>query len=77
MDEIRFNSSLTDEERNILMYGTGAERHHIHYVGQHGEGSYDVTFEGQVYDEEDSKRHLMFNGMYDIYRTGEDEEEEE
>ena len=38
---------------------------------------YDVTFEGQVYDAEDGKRHLMFNGMYDIYRTGEDEEEEE
>ena len=41
-------NSLTDEERNILMYGTGSERHHIYYVGQHGEGSYDVTFEGII-----------------------------
>ncbi len=39
---------LTDEERRILMYGTGMERHHVHYKGQHGEGSYDVTFEGII-----------------------------
>ncbi|MCR5331700.1 MAG: excinuclease ABC subunit UvrA [Lachnospiraceae bacterium] len=41
-------SRLTDEERSILLYGTGSERHHVHYVGQHGEGSYDVTFEGII-----------------------------
>lgn len=32
------------------------------------EGFTDVTFEGQVYDVEDNKRHIMFNGIYDIYR---------
>lgn len=31
-------------------------------------GFADVTFEGQTYDAEDDKRHLMFNGIYDIYR---------
>ena len=41
-------SSLSDDERRILMYGTGNERHHVHYVGQRGEGSYDVTFEGII-----------------------------
>ncbi|MCR5323956.1 MAG: excinuclease ABC subunit UvrA [Lachnospiraceae bacterium] len=41
-------NSLSEEERNILLYGTGMERHHVHYVGQHGEGSYDVTFEGII-----------------------------
>ncbi|MCR5686356.1 MAG: excinuclease ABC subunit UvrA [Lachnospiraceae bacterium] len=41
-------SSLSNEQRAILMYGTGNERHHVHYVGQHGEGSYDVTFEGII-----------------------------
>ena len=41
-------SALTDEERRIIMYGTGMERHHVFYKGQHGEGSYDVTFEGII-----------------------------
>ena len=33
-----------------------------------GLGFTDVTFEGQVYDAEDDKRHIMFNGVYDFYR---------
>ena len=39
---------LTKEEHDILMYGTGSEKHHIHYKGQRGEGDYDITFEGII-----------------------------
>ncbi len=41
-------NKLTDEERHIIMYGTGLERHHIHYKGMRGEGDYDVTYEGML-----------------------------
>lgn len=37
---------LTDEERRIIMYGTGNEQHYIHYKGQRGEGDYAITYEG-------------------------------
>ena len=38
-------------------------------------GFTEVTFEGQIYDTDSNKRHLMFNGIYDNYR--EDPEEED
>lgn len=39
-------NKLTKEEHDIIMYGTGSEKHHIHYKGMRGEGDYDITYEG-------------------------------
>ena len=41
-------SSLTDDERHVIMYGTGDRRYRIHYKGLRGEGDYDVTYEGML-----------------------------
>lgn len=37
---------LTDEVRNMIMYGTNGKEVKVHYKGQRGEGVYDVAFEG-------------------------------
>lgn len=39
---------LSDEERNIILYGTGSQKHHIHYKGQRGEGDYNIEYEGML-----------------------------
>lgn len=39
---------MSDEERSIIMNGTGPERYTIKYKGQRGEGSYDIDFEGII-----------------------------
>jgi excinuclease ABC subunit A len=55
-------SKLTDEEREIFLYGTGEERHHVSYTNRFGRRrSYKVRFEGIVnnlqrrYEETDSE----------------------
>ncbi len=37
---------LSDEVRNIIMYGTNGKEVKVHYKGQRGVGVYDVAFEG-------------------------------
>lgn len=39
---------LSEEVRNILIYGTGGKSVKVHYKGQRGEGVYDVAFEGLI-----------------------------
>ena len=41
-------SSLTPDERHVIMYGTGERHYRIHYKGLRGEGDYDVTYEGML-----------------------------
>ena len=41
-------SSLTPDERQVIMYGTGERHYRIHYKGLRGEGDYDVTYEGML-----------------------------
>ncbi len=36
----------TEEEKNIILYGTGGESVKVHYKGQRGVGVYDIAFEG-------------------------------
>ncbi|MBR6223076.1 MAG: excinuclease ABC subunit UvrA [Lachnospiraceae bacterium] len=36
----------TEEEKNIILYGTGGVSVKVHYKGQRGEGVYDIAFEG-------------------------------
>ena len=39
---------LSEEVRNMLIYGTGGKSVKVHYKGQRGEGVYDVAFEGLI-----------------------------
>ncbi len=39
---------LSEEVRNIVIYGTGGKSVKVHYKGQRGEGVYDVAFEGLI-----------------------------
>jgi excinuclease ABC subunit A len=55
-------SKLTKEEREVFLYGTGSERHHVSYTNRFGRRrSYKVRFEGIVnnlqrrYEETDSE----------------------
>ena len=41
-------NKLTKQEHDIIMYGTGERRYHIHYKGMRGEGDYSVTYEGML-----------------------------
>ena len=39
---------LSEEVRDMLIYGTGGKSVKVHYKGQRGEGVYDVAFEGLI-----------------------------
>ena len=41
-------NKLTEEQRNIILYGTNGRKHRVRYVGVRGEGEFDVTFEGII-----------------------------
>lgn len=39
---------MSEEARNIILYGTNGQEVKVHYKGQRGEGVYDVAFEGLI-----------------------------
>ncbi|MCQ2491939.1 MAG: excinuclease ABC subunit UvrA [Lachnospiraceae bacterium] len=39
---------LTEEQREILIHGTGGREVKVHHIGQRGEGVYNVAFEGLI-----------------------------
>ena len=39
---------LSEEARQVLLYGTGEKKLRIHYQGQRGVGDYDIAFEGLI-----------------------------
>lgn len=41
-------NKLTEEQKNIILYGTNGRRHRIHYAGVRGEGTFDAEFEGII-----------------------------
>ena len=43
---------LSDEDRNIILYGTDGKSLKVRYKGQRGEGVYDIAFEGLLKNEE-------------------------
>ncbi len=58
---------LSDEVKNIIIYGTDGKSVKVHYVGQRGEGNYDVVFEGLVRNEERRYRETGSEGMKQEY----------
>ena len=43
---------LSDKAKEVLIHGTNGKAVKVHYVGQRGEGFYDVPFEGLIKNEE-------------------------
>ena len=41
-------NEMSEEARNIILYGTGGHEVKVHYKGKRGEGIYDVAFEGLI-----------------------------
>ncbi|MGN0437525.1 MAG: excinuclease ABC subunit UvrA [Lachnospiraceae bacterium] len=41
-------NQLSEEARNIILYGTNGESIKVHYTGQRGSGVYDIAFEGLI-----------------------------
>lgn len=49
--KIDFNvpyEALSDEAKNLVLYGTGTDKVHVVYSHSHGQGSYDTAFEGII-----------------------------
>ncbi len=57
------------EIREILIHGTGGKEVKVHYVGQRGEGFYDVAFEGLIKNVERRYRETSSETMKAEYET--------
>ncbi len=58
-----------DDIKNILIYGTNGKTVKVHYVGQRGEGFYDVAFEGLIKSMERRYRETASETMRAEYET--------
>ncbi|MCL2253800.1 MAG: excinuclease ABC subunit UvrA [Lachnospiraceae bacterium] len=61
--------SLSEEVKNILIYGTGGREVEVHYQGQRGRGVYPVAFEGLVRNMERRYRETSSDGMKAEYES--------
>lgn len=60
---------LSEEVRNILIYGTDGKSVKVHYKGQRGEGVYDVAFEGLIKNVERRYRETGSESSKQEYET--------
>ncbi len=58
---------LSDEAKDVIIYGTNGKSVKVYYKGQRGEGVYDVAFEGLVRNEERRYRETGSEGMKQEY----------
>ena len=58
-----------EEVKNILIRGTGGKEVKVHYIGQRGEGFYDVAFEGLIKNVERRYRETSSETMKAEYET--------
>ncbi len=58
-----------DKIKNILIHGTGGESVKVHYVGQRGEGIYDVAFEGLIKNVERKYKETFSEASKQEYET--------
>ena len=60
---------MPKEARKIIIHGTNGHKVKVHYRGQHGEGTYDVEFEGLLRNVERRYRESGSEGMRAEYET--------
>lgn len=62
-------NQLSEEARNIILYGTNGHEVKVHYKGQRGEGVYDVAFEGLIRNVQRRYREMSSESMKEEYES--------
>lgn len=62
-------NQMSEEARNIILYGTGGREVKVHYKGQRGEGVYDVAFEGLIRNVQRRYREVGSESMKEEYES--------
>ncbi len=60
---------MSEEARNIILYGTNGHEVKVHYKGQRGEGIYDVAFEGLIRNVQRRYREAGSESMKEEYES--------
>lgn len=62
-------NELTEQARDIILYGTNGHEVKVHYKGQRGEGVYDVAFEGLIRNVQRRYREAGSESMKEEYES--------
>lgn len=62
-------NQMSEEARNIILYGTNGHEVKVHYKGQRGEGVYDVAFEGLIRNVQRRYREVSSDSMKEEYES--------
>ncbi len=62
-------NQMSEEARNIILYGTGGREVKVRYKGQRGEGIYDVAFEGLIRNVQRRYREVGSESMKEEYES--------
>ncbi|MDD6071472.1 MAG: excinuclease ABC subunit UvrA [Clostridiales bacterium] len=62
-------NQMSEEARNIILYGTNGHEVKVHYKGQRGEGVYDVAFEGLIRNVQRRYREAGNGSMKEEYES--------
>ncbi|MBE5942444.1 MAG: excinuclease ABC subunit UvrA [Lachnospiraceae bacterium] len=62
-------NQMSEEARNIILYGTNGQEVKVHYKGQRGEGVYDVAFEGLIRNVQRRYREASSDSMKEEYES--------
>lgn len=62
-------NQMSEEARNIILYGTNGHEVKVHYRGQRGEGVYDVAFEGLIRNVQRRYREVSSDSMKEEYES--------
>lgn len=62
-------NQMSEEARNIILYGTNGHEVKVHYKGQRGEGIYDVAFEGLIRNVQRRYREIASESVKEEYET--------
>jgi excinuclease ABC subunit A len=62
-------NQMSEEARNIILYGTNGHEVKVYYKGQRGEGIYDVAFEGLIRNVQRRYREVGSESMKEEYES--------
>lgn len=62
-------NEMSEEARNIILYGTNGHEVKVHYKGQRGEGTYNVAFEGLIKNVQRRYREAGSESMKEEYES--------
>ncbi len=62
-------NQMSEEARNIILYGTNGREVKVYYKGQRGEGIYDVAFEGLIRNVQRRYREVGSESMKEEYES--------